>query len=68
MIFVKNFARNYEKKSNTWNIRPLVDESFTPSTQRSSIEDCRISSTNSDGIPVKRAAGLAFWTQFLVST
>ena len=34
MIFAKNFARNYEKKKNTWNIRRLVDESFIPATQR----------------------------------
>ena len=34
MIFVKNFARNYEKKNDTWNIRHLVDELFVPATQR----------------------------------
>ena len=34
MIFAKIFARNYEKKNNTWNIRRLVDESFVPATQR----------------------------------
>ena len=34
MIFAKNFARNYEKKDNTWNIRHLVDESFVTATQR----------------------------------
>ena len=31
------FARNYEKKNDTWNIRSLVDESFVPATKR--IED-----------------------------
>ena len=36
MIFAKNFARNYEKKNNTWNIRRLVDESFVPATQQPS--------------------------------
>ena len=25
-FFAKNFARNYEKKNNTWNIRRMVDE------------------------------------------
>ena len=34
MIFAKNFARNYEKNNNTWNIRCLVDETFVPATQR----------------------------------
>ena len=33
MIFAKNFARNYEKPNNTWNIRCLVDESFVPVIQ-----------------------------------
>ena len=33
MIFVKNFARNYEK-NDTWNIRHLVHESFAPANQR----------------------------------
>ena len=47
MIFAKNFARNYEKKYNTWNIRRLVDESFITATQQPSepayyIEDCWI--------------------------
>ena len=37
MIFAKNFARNYEK-SNTWNIRGLVDESFFPSYQRITLQ------------------------------
>ena len=34
--------RNYEKK-NTWNVRRLVDESFVPSAQRTSILYCRLS-------------------------
>ena len=33
-MFAKNFARNYEKKNNTWNIRCLVDESFVTAIQR----------------------------------
>ena len=37
MIFVKNFARNDEKKNNTWNIRRLVDDSFGPSFQQTSV-------------------------------
>ena len=38
--FANNFARFYEK--NTWNIRSLVDESFVPSAQRTSILYCRL--------------------------
>ena len=34
MILAKNFARNYEKKKDTWNIRCLVGESFVPATMR----------------------------------
>ena len=34
MIFAKNFARNYENKNNTWNIRRLRDESFVPADQQ----------------------------------
>ena len=33
--------RNYEK--NTWNVRRLVDESFVPSAQRTSVLYCRLS-------------------------
>ena len=33
--------RNYEKK-NTWNFRRLVDESFVPSAQRTSVLYCRL--------------------------
>ena len=47
MIFAKNFARNYEKKNNTWNIRRLIDESFGPSNQRPSILYLRLSDFNS---------------------
>ena len=43
MNIAKNFARNYEKKNNTWNIKCLVDESFVPATQRSSILYSRLS-------------------------
>ena len=32
-IFVKNSARNYKKNNITWNIRPLVDESFVQANQ-----------------------------------
>ena len=40
--FIKNklkgvLQRFYEKKNNTWNIRRLVDESFFPSAQRTSL-------------------------------
>ena len=35
MIFAKNFARNFEKKNKSWNIRPLVAGSFV---QRTSIQ------------------------------
>ena len=41
-IKIKSFEcpksiRNYEKKNNAWNIRRLVDESFIPVTQQTSI-------------------------------
>ena len=36
-IFAKNFATNYEKKNNTWNIRRLVDESFVPATKQTRV-------------------------------
>ena len=42
MIFVKNFARNYEKMNDTWNIRFLVDESFVPANQQTSVLYCRL--------------------------
>ena len=43
-----NFAKNCEKKNNTWNIRHLVIHPSDPATQQPSdsvyyIEDCRIS-------------------------
>ena len=41
MVFAKNFARFYGKK-NTWNIRRLVDKSFVPSAQRTSVLYCRL--------------------------
>ena len=40
MIFPKNFARNYEKTNNTWNMRCLSQQ---PSEPAYYIEDCRIS-------------------------
>ena len=33
MIFAKNFARNYAKKNNTWNLKRLVNETIVPATQ-----------------------------------
>ena len=47
MIFAKNFARNYEKKNNTWNIRRLVDKSFVPLALRTSVLCCRLTDFNS---------------------
>ena len=41
-IFAKNFERFYEKKNNTWNIRPLVDELFVPTAQQTSVLYCRL--------------------------
>ena len=38
----QKYIRNYEKK-NTWNVRPLVDELFVPSAQRTSVLYCRLS-------------------------
>ena len=35
-VFAKNFARFYEKK-NAWNLRSLVDESFVPANQQTSV-------------------------------
>ena len=43
MIFAKNFARNYENKNNTWNIRHLVNKSFIPVNQPTSTLYCRLS-------------------------
>ena len=40
-IFAKNFARNCEKK--TWNIRRLVDDSFIPANQKTSVLYRRLS-------------------------
>ena len=37
MIFDENYARFYEKKNNTWNIRRLVDDSFVPLARRTSV-------------------------------
>ena len=36
------YVRNYEKK-NIWNVRCLVDDSFVPSAQQTSILYCRLS-------------------------
>ena len=37
------YIRNYEKRICTWNVRHLVDESFVPSTQQTSVLYCRLS-------------------------
>ena len=36
-MFTKNFARTYEKNSNTWNIKCLVGDSFVQTNQQSSV-------------------------------
>jgi hypothetical protein len=41
-LSAKYFTRNYEKK-NTWNIRRLVDQSFVPLAQWTSVLYCRLS-------------------------
>ena len=41
-VFAKNFARFYEKKNNTWNIRHLFDELFVPSAQGTSVLYCKL--------------------------
>ena len=46
MIFAKNFARNY-LKNDIWKIRRLVDESFVPANQPTSVLYCRLSDINS---------------------
>ena len=38
-----NFARNCEKKINTWNIRRLINELFVPANQQPSILYRRLS-------------------------
>ena len=40
--FFKEFCKILWKKTNTWNIRRLVDESFVPSAQRTSVLYCRL--------------------------
>ena len=45
--------RNY-KKNNAWNIRRLVDGSFGPANQRTSLLYCRLSDLWSIGVPVNR--------------
>ena len=42
------FIRNYEK-DDTWNIRCLVDESFVPITQQTSVLYCRLSDFKKPG-------------------
>ena len=37
MVFAKSYPRFYDKMNNTWNIRRLVDESFVPSAQQTSV-------------------------------
>ena len=36
------------KKNNAWNIRRLVDESFVPASQRTSVLYCRLTDFKSD--------------------
>ena len=45
MIFVKTFPRNYKKRyiPDTWNIRRLLDKSFIPVNQQTSVLYCRLS-------------------------
>ena len=41
--FYKEFCKKLWKDNNTWNIRPLVDKSFVPASQQTSILYCRFS-------------------------
>ena len=41
-FFARNFARNHEKKNNTWTIRCLVDDSFVPSSKQPSVLYCKL--------------------------
>ena len=41
-VFAKNFSRFYEKKIILGNIRRLVDESFVPLAQQTSVSYCRL--------------------------
>ena len=56
----KNFARDYEKKNNTRNIRCLVDESFVPATQRPRVSYWRLSDFMSQPRST-RLAGPLLW-------
>ena len=40
--FCKEFCKILWKKNNTWNIRRLVDRSFVPSVQQTSVFFCRL--------------------------
>ena len=48
-IFAKNLARNHEK-NNTWNIRPLVDDSFVPSSKQLGVLYCKLMDFKSDAV------------------
>ena len=39
---MQRILQDFMKKNNTWNIRRLVDESFVPSAQRTSVIYCRL--------------------------
>ena len=41
--FLQRILQDFMKKNDTWNIRRLVDESFVPSAQQTSILYCRLS-------------------------
>ena len=45
-IFAKNFARNHEKNF-TWNIIHLVNESYVPANQQTSVLYFRLSDLSS---------------------
>ena len=42
VIWMYEYSKNYEK-NNAWNIRRLVNESFVPATQQTSVLYCRLS-------------------------
>ena len=45
--FFQRILQDFMKKNNTWNIRNLVDESFVPSAQQTSVLYCRLTDLKS---------------------
>ena len=54
--FLHRILQDFMKKNNAWNIRRLVDETFVPSVQQTSVLYCRLSDfcTDDEHLNVKR--------------